>query len=331
MKRLLLLTLAAIPLFAYSVNFVYCDYDYYEDDYWYDEYWEDDYWCDGYWVYYPHGYYCVYSVWWYPWWWDFFWWRCHWCHHFSWDFFYCGFYIVWYDGGCWWFRPRYGRWVRYRLPYSYSQIWRNANSHGVYLPKKPPREIDIPYKGERVMELAQQRDPELFARVQKEHETGKLEKMRSNYMNDMKKEITRKNQEYRIKNNDVKHPSSLKQNKQGNSIRSRQTPTTESTKQLPQYQTTKKQSQKAPQSHIRKQEKKSSNKVESRSKAATRMKEEGKKKPVPQDYYKEPPNDKEGKRRDDYRGESPKNREEKQHVEPRDRRMMSSRSSRSKG
>ena len=62
MKRLILLTLAAIPLFGFSVNFIFCDYgDYghYDDGYWYDEYWCDDYWNDGYWVYYPNGYYCV--------------------------------------------------------------------------------------------------------------------------------------------------------------------------------------------------------------------------------------------------------------------------------
>jgi len=295
MKRLLLLSLAAIPLFAAGVNFVYCDYEYYEDDYWYDEYWEDGYWRDGYWVYYPHGYYCVYYVWWYPWWWDFFWWRCHWCHHFSWDFFYCGFYVVWYDDGCWWFRPRYGRWVRYRLPYSYDEIWQRAWKHNISLPKKAPREINVPYKGTAIMELAKQNDPELFMRVQKEHKTGNLEKMRSNYTTEMKKEITRKNQEYRMKNNDGKQMQSSEQNRYDTYTPSKQTPTNTG-KQQTQYQTKKNYPQQDTQSHIIKKEKEKPNEVETKGKQSPQMEQEGKRKQTPQDSYKKPPKYEDGKR-----------------------------------
>jgi len=197
MKRLLLLLLAAIPLFGFSVNFIFCDYDYYEDEYWYDEYWDDYYWYDGYWVYYPHGYYCVHYVWWYPWWWDYYWWRAHWCHHFHWDFFYGGFYVVWYENGCWWFRPRYGRWVKYKLPYSYYEIRHRARKHGIYLPEKPPRELNIPYKEHEIKKLIKQKDPELFKKVEKKHKDGTLEKMRKEYDTRVKQEIAKKNIEYK--------------------------------------------------------------------------------------------------------------------------------------
>jgi hypothetical protein len=201
MKRLLLLTLAALPLFAFGGDFVYVNDGPYDYDYWYDEYWEDEYWYDGYWVYYPHGYYCVHFVWWYPWWWDWFWLRCHWCHSFSWDFFCNGFYVGWYEDGMWWYRPRYGRWVRYRLPHSYYTVRYKARQHGIYLPEKPPREISIPYKEHEIMNLAKQQDPELFRGVEKEHKTGNLERMRKDYEVRMNKEITKKNQEYQMKAN----------------------------------------------------------------------------------------------------------------------------------
>lgn len=197
MKRLLLLVLAAVPLFAFTANFVYCDYDYYEDDYWYDEYWEDDYWCDGYWIYYPHGYYCVHYVWWYPWYCDWYWWRCHWHHHFHWNFFYSGFYVVWYDSGCWWFRPRYGRWVRYKVPHSYYELRYRAKQHGIPLPAKPPRELNIPYKENEIRKLMKQEDPELFKRVEKEHKSGNLEKMRKEHVVKTEKKIAAKNKEYK--------------------------------------------------------------------------------------------------------------------------------------
>jgi len=200
MKRLFLLfILAAIPLFAQSAQFIYYDYGYGYDGYWHDEYWQDDYWCDGYWAYYPHGYYCVHFVWWYPWWWDWFWLRCHWCHTFSWDFFYSGFYIVWYDGGHWWYRPRYGRYVRHRLPYAYGEIRRRMKQRGYYLPDKPPREINIPYRENEVQRLMKQKDPEMFARLEQEQRSGNLERMRKQYVTKTQNEILRKNQEYGIK------------------------------------------------------------------------------------------------------------------------------------
>ncbi len=208
MKRLLLLMLAAIPLFAFSVNFIFCDYDYDDEDYWYDEYWEDEYRYDGYWLYYPHGYYCVHYVWWYPWWWDWYWYRCHWVHHFSWDFFYSGFYVVWYNNGCWWYRPRYGRYVRYRLPYTYYEVRYRAKQHGIYLPKKAPREINVPYKASRIMTLAKQKDPKLFSRIEKEHKSGNLEKMKKQYTTKVEKDIAKKNQEYKIKSSKTKYEKS---------------------------------------------------------------------------------------------------------------------------
>jgi len=221
MKRLLLLTLAAIPLFGFSVNFIICDYGdygYYEDDYWCDEYWCDDYWNDGYWVYYPHGYYCVRYVWWYPWWWDWYWHRCHWVSHFHWDFFYAGFYVVWYDGGCWWFRPRYGRWVRYRLPYSYHEICYRAKKHGIHLPTKPPREINVPYKDKEVRKLVEKNDPELYKRVEKEHNSGNLEKMRKDYTQKVEREIAVKNEEYRTSHNNVDKRTTFDQGKPNSNI-----------------------------------------------------------------------------------------------------------------
>ncbi|MEO0137192.1 MAG: hypothetical protein ABIL40_05790 [candidate division WOR-3 bacterium] len=197
MKRLILLTLATIPLFAFSVNFIYCDYD--EDEaYWCDEYWgPDPYWCDGYWVYYPHGYYCVYYVWYHPWWWDWYWWRCHWCHHFDWHFFCAGFYIVWYEDGHWWWRPRYGRWVRYKLPYGYAEFRARAKAYGVDLPEKPPRTIELPYKEKEILRLTKEKDPQLYARIEKEYKSGNLERMRKAYETKVRTEIAQKNEEYR--------------------------------------------------------------------------------------------------------------------------------------
>ncbi len=197
MKRLILLTLATLPLFAFTVNFVYCDYDD-DDGYWCDEYWgTDPEWCDGYWVYYPHGYYCVYYVWYHPWWWDWYWWHCHWCHYFDWHFFRAGFYVVWYEDGYWWWRPRYGRWVRYKLPYGYAEFRHKARSYGVNLPDKPPREINLPYNEKEVIRLTKEKDPQLYARIEKEHRTGNLEKIRKDYENKVKREIAVKNEEYK--------------------------------------------------------------------------------------------------------------------------------------
>ncbi|MGQ9664780.1 MAG: hypothetical protein ACUVUH_05540 [bacterium] len=197
MKRLFLLILAAIPLLAFSANFVYCDYDY-DDDYWDDEYWyPEPYNCDGYWVYYPDGYYCVYYVWYHPWWWDWYWWHCHWCHHFDWHFFRAGFYVVWYEDGCWWFRPRYGRWVRYKIPYAYNEFRYKARSYGINLPEKPTREINIPYNEKEIQRLTKEKDPQLYARIEKEHKSGNLERMRQEYEKKTKREIAVKNEEYR--------------------------------------------------------------------------------------------------------------------------------------
>ncbi|MCX7995863.1 MAG: hypothetical protein N3A65_08880 [candidate division WOR-3 bacterium] len=197
MKRLILLTLATIPLFAFNVNFVYCDYDE-DENYWCDEYWNyDPDWYDEYWVYYPSGYYCVYYVWYHPWWWDWYWWHCHWCHHFDWHFFCAGFYIVWYEDGCWWWRPRYGRWVKYKLPYNYAEFRYKARSYGIELPEKPPREINLPYKEKEVMRLTKEKDPQLFARIEKEHKSGNLERMRKEYENNIRKEVMIKNEEYK--------------------------------------------------------------------------------------------------------------------------------------
>ncbi len=197
MKPLILLTIAAIPLFAFTVNFVYCDYDN-DEGYWCDEYWRPDpEWCDGYWVYYPHGYYCVYYVWYHPWWWDWYWLHCRWCHHFDWHFFRAGFYVVWYEDGYWWWRPRYGRWVRYKLPYGYTEFRYKARSYGVNLPDKPPREINLPYNEKEVLRLTKEKDPQLYGRIEKEHRTGNLEKIRKDYENKVKREIAVKNEEYK--------------------------------------------------------------------------------------------------------------------------------------
>lgn len=198
MKRLLLLSLATVPLFAFTVNFIYCDYE--EDwgeEYWCEEYWEPEpYWYDAYWVYYPPGYYCVYYVWYHPWWWDWYWWRCHWCHHFDWHFFCAGFYVVWYEDGCWWFRPRYGRWVRYKLPYTYQEFRYKARVYGIELPEKITREITLPYKEKEIQRLVKEKDPQLYTRLKREYKSGNLEKMQREYVTRMEREIQVKNEEY---------------------------------------------------------------------------------------------------------------------------------------
>ncbi len=198
MKRLLLIALFALPLLGFGANFVYDHYDN-PDEAWCDEYWGYDY---GYhhhnhWVYYPHGYYCVYYVWWHPWYWDWYWDRCHWCHHWDWHFFSAGYYVVWYSDGGWWWRPRYGRPVRYKLPYEYHDFRWKAQSYGVNLPEKPGREIDLPYKEQDVQRLMKERDPELFKRVEQEQKSGNLERIRQDYDTRVKKEIEVKNEEYR--------------------------------------------------------------------------------------------------------------------------------------
>lgn len=199
MKRLLLLFLAAIPLFAFEVKFIYNDYDH-ESQGWYDEYWEyADYDCDGgeHWVYYPHGHYCVYYVWWQPWYWDWYWDHCSWHHHWDWDFFACGYYVVWYSDGDWWWRPRYGRTVRYKLPYEYGDFRYKAHSYGIDLPDKPGREINVPYKENEVRRIMEKKDPDLIKRLEQEKNSGNLEKIRKDYETNVKKEIAVKNEDYR--------------------------------------------------------------------------------------------------------------------------------------
>lgn len=202
MKRLLLFFfLAAIPLFAFEVKFIYNDYDH-EGYGWYDEYWEySDYDCgDGdHWVYYPHGHYCVYYVWWHPWYWDWYWDRCHWHHHWDWDFFSCGYYVVWYSDGGWWWRPRYGRPVRYKLPYEYGDFRYKARAYGINLPDKPTREINVPYKENDVRRLMEKKDPDLIKRLEQEKDNGNLEKIRKDYEVKVKKEIAVKNEDYQKK------------------------------------------------------------------------------------------------------------------------------------
>jgi len=225
MKRLIFLSLlfAVAPLFAGNVNFIYYNYGYGDPGY-YDEYWYDDYWYDGYWVYMPYGYYCVHYVWWYPWWWDWYWHRCHWVHHWSWDFFYAGFYVVWYDQGYWWYRPRYGRYVRYRLPHSYATVRVRARTHGIYLPEKPPRELNVPYRENQVMQLVRQNDPELYARVEREHRTGNLERMRKEHVEQVNREIAVKNREHGIKDRNIDINELAKQSKPMTTVKSTNTP-----------------------------------------------------------------------------------------------------------
>lgn len=224
MKRLLLVLLAAIPLFATGAGFIYYDYDYDDGGYWEDDYWYDEYWYDGAWVYYPHGYYCVYYVWWYPWWWDWYWYRCHWHNHFHWDFFYAGYYVVWYDAGVWWFRPRFGRWVQYRLPYTYQEIRYRAVDHGVYLPAKPPREIQVPFKETTIKNLMKEKDPQMFRTIEKEYKNGNLSRMQTQYQTRTQKEIVQKNREYGISDTKRSYTGTIKQTKTINQTKKTFTP-----------------------------------------------------------------------------------------------------------
>ncbi|MGB7055278.1 MAG: hypothetical protein WBE28_08155 [bacterium] len=221
MKRLLFLSLlfAVVPLFAGDINFIYYNYDYNDHGY-YDEYWYDDYWYDGHWVYMPYGYYCVHYVWWYPWWWDWYWARCHWVHHWSWDFFYAGFYVVWYDHGSWWYRPRYGHYVRHRLPHSYHTVRVRARTHGIYLPEKPPRELNVPYRQNQIRQLVKQQDPELYSRVEKEHRNGNLERMRKEHVEQVNREIVVKNREHGIKDRNIDINELSKQSRSMNEVKS---------------------------------------------------------------------------------------------------------------
>ncbi|UCC11345.1 MAG: hypothetical protein JSW02_08315 [candidate division WOR-3 bacterium] len=230
MKRLLLVLLAAIPLFATGAGFIYYDYDYDDGGYWEEEYWHDSYWYDGAWVYYPHGYYCVYYVWWYPWWWDWYWYRCHWHHHFHWDFFYAGYYVVWYDAGVWWFRPRYGRWVQYRLPYAYHEIRYRAVSHGIYLPAKPPREIHVPYKETTIKNLIREKDPQAYRTIEKAQKDGSLYRMQTQYQTKTQNQILQKNKQYGIKDTKQSYNQAIKKGVNVNHTKKTYTPLSRETK-----------------------------------------------------------------------------------------------------
>ena len=124
---------------------------------------------------------------------------------------------MWYDSGCWWFRPRYGRWVRYKVPHSYYELRYRAKQHGIPLPAKPPRELNIPYKENEIRKLMKQEDPELFKRVEKEHKSGNLEKMRKEYVTQTEKKIAVKNQEYKKYNQEKKTQVKSDASKQNNS------------------------------------------------------------------------------------------------------------------
>jgi hypothetical protein len=69
--------------------------------------------------------------------------------------------------------------------------------HGIHLPEKPPREINVPYREQEIMNLSREKDPTLFKDIEKEHKSGGLEKMRKEYDANVKKEITQKNAEYK--------------------------------------------------------------------------------------------------------------------------------------
>jgi hypothetical protein len=88
--------------------------------------------------------------------------------------------------------------VRYRV-----------GQHGIHLPKKPPREINIPYKENRIRELVKQKDPDLYARLEKEHKSGNLEKMRKEYTRKIDKEIVSKNKEHGIKENKTAYSKAI--------------------------------------------------------------------------------------------------------------------------
>jgi hypothetical protein len=87
------------------------------------------------------------------------------------------------------------------VPYSYEEIRHNSQMHGITLPPKPPREINVPYKEQEIMKLSRDKDPELFKQVEKEKSSGNLEKMRNEYDAGVKKEIAKKNLEYKNEKN----------------------------------------------------------------------------------------------------------------------------------
>lgn len=151
------------------------------------------------------------------------------------------------------------------------------------------------------MELTKQKDPELYMRVQKEHKTGNLEKMRSNYATEMKKEITRKNQEYRMKNNDRDQMRASEQNKYDTYTPSKRAPS--NTGKQSQYETKKGSPEKETQSHIIKKEKAKPNEVEKKGEQPPQMEHKGQRKQAPQDSYKKQ-QQYDGSRRPNERGDT---------------------------
>jgi hypothetical protein len=103
--------------------------------------------------------------------------------------------------------------VRYKVPHSYYTLRYRAKQHGIHLPSKPPRELNIPYKKNEIRKLMKQEDPELFKRVEKEHKSGNLEKMRKEYVVKTEKKIAVKNQEYKKYNHDKKTQSKTNETK----------------------------------------------------------------------------------------------------------------------
>jgi hypothetical protein len=94
--------------------------------------------------------------------------------------------------------------VRYKVPHSYYTLRYRAKQHGIPLPAKPPRELNIPYKENEIRKLMKQEDPELFKRIEKERQSGNLEKMRKEYVTQTEKKIAAKNQEYKKYDNNKK-------------------------------------------------------------------------------------------------------------------------------
>ena len=103
--------------------------------------------------------------------------------------------------------------MRYKVPHSYYTLRYRAKQHGIHLPSKPPRELNIPYKQNEIRKLMKQKDPELFKRVEKEHKSGNLEKMRKEYVVKTEKKIAVKNQEYKKYNHDKKTQSKTNETK----------------------------------------------------------------------------------------------------------------------
>lgn len=103
--------------------------------------------------------------------------------------------------------------MRYKVPHSYYTLRYRAKQHGIHLPSKPPRELNIPYKENEIRKLMKQEDPDLFKRVEKEHKSGNLEKMRKEYVVKTEKKIAVKNQEYKKYDHNKKTQSKTNETK----------------------------------------------------------------------------------------------------------------------